>query len=310
MRLADRQIDAHEHPRSQLPADSLLGVGELAAHQEGISGRIDKVVEEFDGPLARIAHVALQRHRHGDLGTWLLVHLPLKLLVGGRIHVEINVHGIDRLDGGKQRGILHDQVAAGLVGASDLAVDRRLDRAEIEVQLVHFEAGIGGFHGGLGLFLLGHIGVERLFADAGSISSLEQLGIALIIRLGQLELRLVQADLGIGLIVLGLVRSGIDLEEHVVFLDFRPLLGEGEGFLQETGDARLDFLRLNGPGASGILHVVRHLALHRDADGEDRQFRAALRRRRLPAAVYRSWQPQAQEDKEERTVAHSGSRLA
>ena len=120
-----------------------------------------------------------------------------------------------------------DQVAAGLVGASDLAVDRRLDRAEIEVQLVHFEAGLGGFHGGIGLFLLGHIGVELCFADAGSLGSVEQIEIALIIRLGQLELRLVQADLGLGLIVLGLVRPGIDLEKHVAFLDFRPLL-EGE----------------------------------------------------------------------------------
>jgi hypothetical protein len=136
------------------------------------------------------------------------------------------------------------------------------------------------------LFLLGHVGVERLFADSGSLGSLEQIDIALIIRLGQLELRLVQADLGLGLIVLGLVRPRIDREKHVVFFDFRPLL-EG-GVHQETGDARLDFLRLNGPGAPGILHVVRHLALHREADGEDRQFRAVLRERRLPAAVYRS----------------------
>ena len=86
-----------------------------------------------------------------------------------------------------QRGILHDQVAAGLVGAPDLAVDRRLDRAEIEVQLVHFEAGRGGFHGGIGLLLLGHIRVERLLADSGALGSLEQIEIALIIRLGQLS---------------------------------------------------------------------------------------------------------------------------
>ncbi len=146
-----------------------------------------------------------------------------------------------------------------------------------------------------------------MFADAGSLGSVEQLEIALIIRLGQLELRLVQADLGLGLIVLGLVRPGIDLEEHVVFLDFRPLL---EGHVhQETGDACLDFLRLNGPGAPRILHVVRHLALHRKADGEDRQFRVVLRQRRLPAAAEHSQRCHDQEAKKRPTFVHCGSDL-
>ena len=130
--------------------------------------------------------------------------------------------------------------------------------------------------------LLGSIGVELLFADPGALGSLEQLGIAIKIRLGQLELRLVQADLGLGLIELCLVRPAIDLEKHVFFLDFRSFLEEG--LHQEAGDACLDFLRLNRRGATGILHVIRHLALHRDADSEDRQFRAVWRRR-LPAAI-------------------------
>ena len=153
---------------------------------------------------------------------------------------------------------MDDQVAARLVETPGLAVDGGLDRAEVEVQLVDFETRLGGFNGGLGLFLLGHVRVELLFADTCSLGSLGQLQIALVIRLGQLELGLVQADLGIGLIELSFVRPGVDLEKHRIFFDFRPFL-EG-GVIQEAGDACLHFRRLNGRGTAGILHVIGHLA--------------------------------------------------
>ena len=34
-----------------------------------------------------------------------------------------------------------------MIDTSNLAVDRRFDRGVIEIQLVHFEAGLGGLHG-------------------------------------------------------------------------------------------------------------------------------------------------------------------
>ena len=43
-----------------------------------------------------------------------------------------------------------------------------------------------------------------------------------------------------------------------------------KAFSETLSDACLDFLGLNGHRAPGILHVVRHFALHGDTDGEDR----------------------------------------
>src|SRR3954471_9179811 len=52
------------------------------------------------------------------------------------VHVEVNVHRVERHDGGQERLVLADEVADGQVIAADLAVDRRGDPGELEVELV------------------------------------------------------------------------------------------------------------------------------------------------------------------------------
>ena len=82
------------------------------------------------------------------------------------VHIEISVHGIERDDGGQQRRILVDEVAARHVVTADLAVDRRRDTREFEVELVDLRAGLGGIESGLRLVYRGLVLIELLLADA------------------------------------------------------------------------------------------------------------------------------------------------
>ena len=72
--------------------------------------------------------------------------------------------------------------------------------------------------------------------------------------LRQIELRLVELDLALGLVELRLVRAWIDLEQEVPGLDFRSFL---EGHLhQVAGDPGDDIDRLDGVGPAGEVHIV------------------------------------------------------
>ena len=77
--------------------------------------------------------------------------------------------------------------------------------------------------------------------------------------------RLVERDLALGLVELGLVGPGIDLEQQVALLDLGPFL---ERHLdQVAGDAGPDVHRLDRIGPAGEIDEVGDLALDRLADG-------------------------------------------
>ena len=84
---------------------------------------------------------------------------------GRLVHVEVGIHRVERHDRGQQRLVLIDQVAQREVVAADLAVDRRGDLGELEVELVDFQALLVGLDPGLGLFHHGLVLVELLLAD-------------------------------------------------------------------------------------------------------------------------------------------------
>ncbi len=74
-------------------------------------------------------------------------------------------------------------------------------------------------------------------------------------RLGQLERGLVQIDLALSLVDLSLVGPGIDHEQEVPLLDFRPFL---ERHLdQVAGDPGADVHRMDRFGPAGEVDVSR-----------------------------------------------------
>ena len=72
---------------------------------------------------------------------------------GGLVHVEVGVHRVQRDDRGQHRLVLVDQVAERQVVAADLAVDRRLDLGEFEVELVRLQVVFVGLDPRVGLLL-------------------------------------------------------------------------------------------------------------------------------------------------------------
>ena len=104
----------------------------------------------------------------------------------------------------KQRLVLVDQVAEGQVVAADLAVDRRDDPGEFVVELGDLHALLVGFDPGLGLVDHGLLLVELLLADRAGRQRVDG-PVAGEGRPGQLERGLVEIDLALGLVELGLV---------------------------------------------------------------------------------------------------------
>ena len=114
------------------------GVRECAAHRDAARRRIYLVVDEVDHSLVREALLVLQpqqdrkaslRRRH-DLLRFDQVEDPQP---GRFIHVEIDVHRVQRYDCGQECLVLVDQIAAGQVIAAHLAVDGRYDVRELLV---------------------------------------------------------------------------------------------------------------------------------------------------------------------------------
>ncbi len=185
-----------------------------------------------------------------------LVDRPADPQQRGLVHVEVDVHRVDRHDRGQQRLVLVDQVAEGQVVAADLAVDRRGDLGELVAELVDLHALLVRLDPRIGLVDGRLLLVELLLADRAGRQRVDG-PVAGQGRLGQLERGLVEVDLALGLVELGLVGPGIDDEQQVPCLDLRPFL---ERHLdQVAGDSGADVDRLDGLGPAGEVDVVGDL---------------------------------------------------
>ena len=100
--------------------------------------------------------------RHGDLA---LVDRLADAQDRELVHVEIDVHRVDRHDGGEEGRILGDQVAERVEVSADMSVDRRSDLREFKVELRLVELGLGKIQLGQGLCLLGLALLELLLTD-------------------------------------------------------------------------------------------------------------------------------------------------
>jgi hypothetical protein len=147
-----------------------------------------------------------------------------------------------------------------------------------------------------------HILVELLLANAardlGSDGPVPGQGHS-----GQLERCLLQLDLALGLVQLGLVGAGIDLEQQVSLLDLRPFL---ERHLDQiTRDAGPDIHRLHRVRSAGEVHKVGDFPLKRLADRN--HWRLGRAHLRLPGSAADRQRPQGQAETkgaEQDSVAH------
>ena len=138
------------------------------------------------------------------------------------VHVEVDVHRIQRDDGRQQRLVLNHQVAQCEEVTAGLAVDRRGHLGEAEIEAVDLHARLEGFDRGIGLVDGRLVLVELLPADRPG--RLGHLQVASVVRLGQCKLRLVEIHLSFGLVELSLVWPAVYHKQQIPLLDFRPLL--------------------------------------------------------------------------------------
>ena len=147
------------------------GIGKHPAHQDAAGRGVILVVDEVDRPLVWKAILALERH--GDRNSRVLVgELDLALVnglagaqQGGLVHLEVDVHRVDRNDRGEEGLVLVDQVALGEIIAADLPVDRRDDPGEFVIQPGDLHGLLHGLHPRVGLVDDGLLLVELLLAD-------------------------------------------------------------------------------------------------------------------------------------------------
>ena len=121
------------------------GVREYAAHRDAARRGVHLVVDEVDRRLVREAVLVLQPQQDREVSVRRRRDLAFRdrladLQQGRFIHVEIDIHRVQRHDRGQERLVLVDQVSEGEVIAAHLAVDRRHDLRELLVQFVDLQA--------------------------------------------------------------------------------------------------------------------------------------------------------------------------
>ena len=120
-------------------------------------GGADLVVDEINVAFVRIARFIGQAEidRQPAPCSRAEWYLPSRISCRTRqhrrlVHIEVHVHRVLGNDGGQQRLVGDDQVAARYKRASDEAADGRSRLGPFEVELRLSDAGPGGVHRGLG----------------------------------------------------------------------------------------------------------------------------------------------------------------
>ena len=116
-----------------------------APHRQAARVGVHLVIDEVDVPLVRKSVLVLQPHEDGNPALLISLHRPFVDRLADTQHrplvnVEIDVHRVQRYDRRQQCLILNDQVAQSQEIAANLAVDRRSDFGEAEIQLVDLQA--------------------------------------------------------------------------------------------------------------------------------------------------------------------------
>ena len=185
-----------------------------------------------------------------------VLNYPFDPQQGMFVDVKIGVHRVLRDDGRQQRFVLLDQVADGQQISADDAVDRGNDARKFDVEPGRLGIGLGGGDRGDGLVASRGVFVHVLLADsAGRLGDFNRPGI---VGLGQLQLRLGQANLPQRAVQGGLVRARVDQKE--------PLPGFNFGARYEINRVEIagyPGLHLDGFGrldATGKISIIGYLS--------------------------------------------------
>ena len=121
------------------------GIGEYATHRDAPRCRVDLVVDEVDRRLVREAILVFQPQPDRQVSVGRRRDLAFRdrladLQQGRFIHIEIDVHRVQRHHRGQERLVLVHEIAEGEVVAAHLAVDGGNDVRELLVQLVDVQA--------------------------------------------------------------------------------------------------------------------------------------------------------------------------
>ncbi len=235
------QTQPHEEARRQLS----VGVAEhrprrescRSRHRAGCRGSPGDPARGKPSSLASAMRIGRSVERGATARPWAAASRGVPeedLLVG----VEVGVDGIERHDGGEQRGLARParhQVALGDDRAADAAVDRRRDLRELEVQLRGPERGLDGRR--LRRRFLRECRAAIVLLVRDRVLGAKALG-ALQLGVGALTRGSRARELGAQTIDLRLERPRIDLEQQVASLD--------DGALPRSGPPRRDPIRAAG----------------------------------------------------------------
>ncbi len=299
-------IDQHRRLRDDEAGRCLRGLND-DAYEHTVDEQALRILERrADGHrVGRLVHLDVDEVDLADLG----IHRPIgqleldieALAVGlarlllllhieelPRAHREGDVDRILANQRGERAACGLDQIADAVVRAADPATDRGGDLgiAEVELGLLEGSLLVHQVCPGLGELIV-HL-VEALLRHR---LALHQVGIALLLDLGEVEGRLRLGDAGLHLVDLGLVGRLLDHEEQLALLDLAafleiPLLEEA--FHAGTEVDRVDRLDASGEVEAGGDVLLRH---GHDTDGR----RGRLGGRLLLLALAATGQKEARE---------------
>ena len=320
--LRHRHLHAAELPRR----DEIFGVGEGRAHADGagrlVIGIVDEVDLAFHGPVGLVHELGLHHHRiaarRRDLSPFN------EALIGhavGLADIEEEVDGIERDDGGEQRGVAgnaadHEIADAELVAAG-AAGDRRRHPRIVEIELRLVESGDGGIAGRRRRV---HLRDALVVGLLRGVALFPELGGAGELGLGKIEIGVGLGEIGLGRFERELEGLRLDDEEQIALLDGLAV-DEIDGF-EIAADARAhvdEIDRLELPGEVLRLDELPDQGLgHGDLRRRRRGCRllSALEERQfLPEAPIIIEQPRETRGKQQEkdaaeTSARPGRRLA
>ncbi len=171
-----------------------------------------------------------------------------------------------------------DQVAAGVDGEADAAVDRRQDVGIGEVHPSLGQRRLGLQHGGLGALQVGAIEIDRRLRD---VLVLHQLDRPVVLQLGVDLLGLRRGEIGRSLVDVSLELDLLDLVQQLALLDVIAFAEQHP--LEEALDAGAQLDHLDGLDAADEIIALAD-PLDRGRHDPDRGRRRRCRRRLLLAA--------------------------
>ena len=303
--IAEGQPDPHEHPGH----DQLVGVGQFGPAADCAGRGLGRHIDEVEHAPPRKALVSDEGHLDGNpqlldvspldrRGIGLAGSLgPGRQRLGPRpqdrplVGLEVDIDRFDAHDG-RQRpaagGVSRDEVAGVDVAGRDPAVERRNERAELEVEACLGEGRLGLLEHRPRHVPLGH---HDLVLLAGDHVPGNERGVAAHLPLEFGQFRRLLVDLGRRLVAGDLVRPLVDREERLSAA--HPLAVDEVDVGDKARHPGPDVDLLDRRGVAGEDDILGHVPGHGPGHANLRRRQLDQRRRRPTAAQRRQHQHDA-----------------